>query len=291
MQHTGLGLSRMCSHSYRCVIVFILVFGIQARVRSVVVSTAKLAVTGAAVDASPLNQDLTNVYATHTHVLSFSHAVSLPHCLSPTLVHSCTLPASAPLRTGLTSASTPNVTTRPATSVGLEGTTHTPRRKPGQTKIPAKVAVSQPSPPKPSGRSPHSASKTRGTDARMQSKSAERSTKKRSDRKDGGEGKPPSTPTRQCSILCSQGAWSCMFNLPSPLPLSSPLHLRTSSSPLLLSSSPCLPPPFTFSPFPLPSLCSSLLSLSLPSLLSTLLHSSLSSTLPPHPLSSLLSSQ
>ena len=94
----------------------------------------------------------------------------------------------------------------------------------------------------------------------------------------GGEGKPPSTPTRHCSIFCSQGAWSCMFNLPSPLPLSSPLHPPL---PLLFFTlpSPCLPPPFTFSSFLLPSPCSSLLSLSLPSFLSTLLHSSLSSPL------------
>ena len=219
-----------------------------------------------------------NVDATHTCT------VFLTRCLSPTLVHSCTRPASAPLRTGLTSASTPNVTTRPATSVGLEGTTHTPRRKPGQTKIPAKVAVSQPSPPKPSGRSPHSASKTRGTDARMQSKSAERSTKKRSDRKDGGEGKPPSTPTRQCSILCSQGAWSCMFNLPSQLPLSISLLFLTLPSP-------CLPTPLLSLPFSFPLLAP----------LSSPFHSPLSSPLsfippspplsPPYPLSSLLSSQ
>ena len=199
---------------------------------------------------------LTTLVCMHEHMHCLSHTLSHSHS------HSHSRPASAPRRSPRTSASTPSVTSRPATSVGLEGSIKSPRKSPGHAKAPTKTATSQVQPPpvKSSGRSPHSASKTRGTESSMQKKFVERSTKKQPDRKQDRE-KPPSTPTRQCSVLCSQGGWNwTLINLmpavmltlslfpPYSLPSLFPAFLSF-SLPFLSSS----PPPFCLIPSPFPS--------------------------------------
>ena len=125
--------------------------------------------------------------------------------LSLSLLHA----ASVPHRAALTSSSTPNVAARPSTAAGLEGTLNSPRKKTAHSKTPTKAGVSQvrPSPARPLVGGPHTASKPRGPDSGLQNKSVEKSTKKRQVSKQG-EGKPPATPTRQCSVLLPQGGWS-----------------------------------------------------------------------------------
>ena len=86
---------------------------------------------------------------------------------------------------------------------------NSPRKKTGHSKTPTKAGVSQvrPSPARPLVGSPHTAAKPRVPDSGLQRKSVEKSTKKKQVSKQG-EGKPPATPTRQCSVLLPQGGWS-----------------------------------------------------------------------------------
>lgn len=202
------------------------------------------------------------VFTSRLLPLSLLHAASVPH------------------RTTLTSTSTPNVTARPSTAAGLEGTLNSPRKKAGRSKTPTKAGVSQvrPSPAKPMVGSSQTAAKPRGSDCRLQSKSVEKSTKKKQ-----GEGKHPATPTRQCSVLLPQGGWSCVLINHTPalvLTLSPFTSYMFTFSPLNLPlSSPSLHFPFLVSllPFLFP-LCTSSFSVSvlLPFISSLPLHS------PPH---------
>ena len=203
------------------------------------------------------------VFTSRLLPLSLLHAASVPH------------------RATLTSTSTPNVTARPSTAAGLEGTLNSPRKKTGHSKTPTKAGVSQvrPSPARPLVGSPHTAAKPRVPDSGLQRKSVEKSTKKKQVSKQG-EGKPPATPTRQCSVLLPQGGWSrvlinhtsTLVSTLSPFTSYIPSPLSTCHFPLLFTFPSPLPflslyviffylLPFIYSlplrsPFPLPSVFS-----------------------------------
>ena len=133
---------------------------------------------------------------------------------------------------------------------------NSPRKKPGHSKTPTKAGVSQvrPSPARPLVGSPHTAAKPRGPDSGLQRKSVEKSTKKKQVSKQG-EGKPPATPTRQCSVLLPQGGLSrvlinhtsTLVSTLSPFTSYVPSPLSTCHFPLLLFTFPSSFSPFLFS--------------------------------------------